>query len=302
MPEPDFKDELDPLANIATAAELQADLDVLMFLNDPQHTDASLAAALKEFVADAGQAAAGILERRGKVGALTRYSELGEIAGLDPKSMEALMQSGLRPDWLTKSPPSTSVKVSVAYLSALHAGALWWGPLLASFAWGSNPWLVANANAGDLGYCYGLKQKMYDDRIKPLERDVKRLEVKLEKLEKKPSTPQNQQQIAAVEKNLETADDKLAEALKPLEKLRDYADADDREHAWWIIRANVYEYIKALKADLRVQQARKAKAVNAGNAAEANKAQAAITGLQDSIKEWGDSITKTDAKVTAKQP
>ena len=77
MPEPDFKDELDPMANVATAVELQADLDVLMFLNDPQHTAASLATALKEYVEDAGQAAEGILERRGKIGAFTSHSELG---------------------------------------------------------------------------------------------------------------------------------------------------------------------------------------------------------------------------------
>ena len=212
------------------------------------------------------------------------------------------MQSGLRPQWLEKTPPSTSVKVSVAYLSALHAGALWWGPLLAAFTWGRNPWLAANANAGDLGHCYDMKQKMYDDRIKPLEKEVKGLETKLAKLKKKPPTPHNQRHIKAVENNLENAKNKLAEALKPLQKLKDYADAGDKEHAWWIIRANILKLIEKLKADLRVQKARKAEAINNTDAAEANDAQAAIDGLEATIKDWGDSVTKTDAKVTAKQP
>ena len=140
MPEPDFKEQLESTANLALSAELKADLDVIMFLNDPRHSAPSLSSALADLVPNAEEAAGAILERRGKLGAFTQYSDLNDIAGLDPKALNALMQSGLQPEWLEKSASSTSVKVSLGFLSTLYAGALWWGPLLPSFKWGNNPW------------------------------------------------------------------------------------------------------------------------------------------------------------------
>lgn len=301
MPEPDFKEQLESTANLALSAELKADLDVIMFLNDPRHSAPSLSSALADLVPNAEEAAGAILERRGKLGAFTQYSDLNDIAGLDPKALNALMQSGLQPEWLEKSASSTSVKVSLGFLSTLYAGALWWGPLLPSFKWGNNPWL-GGASVGDLGICYDLKQSIYDKRIKPAENEVKGLEAKLEKLEEKPKTPENDKHIAVVKKQLANADNKLAEASKPLQKLKDYADAGDKEHAWWIIRSNVLNYIKRLKDDLVVQEKLKTDAVTAGKPDEANKAQEAINGLTSSIKGWQNSVTATDAKVTAKAP
>jgi hypothetical protein len=301
MPEPDFKEQLESTANLALSAELKADHDVIMFLNDPRHSAPSLSSALADLVPNAEEAAGAILERRGKLGAFTQYSDLNDIAGLDPKALNALMQSGLQPEWLEKSAPSTSVKVSLAFLSTLYAGALWWGPLLPSFKWGKNPWL-GGASVGDLGTCYDLKQSIYDKRIKPAENEVKGLEAKLEKLEKKQQSPENDKRIDAVEKQLAKADNELAEASKPLQKLKDYADAGDKEHAWWIIRSNVLDFIKHLKMDLDVQKKLKAEALAAGNQDDANKAQKAIDGLIPSIKNWQDSVAETDAKVKAKAP